>query len=84
MLLTHEGSLIDYRYTFNCGTTLTAHSNFYIVGTIDDNGFKLDPTTPWSCTLPSTEDGKVYIYVGMVHTDTAGYRGTLEENNTAY
>ena len=83
-LFTHFGGLIDYRYTFNCSMTLTARSNFYIVGTIDDNGFKLDPSLPWSCSLPMMEDGKVYIYVGMVYTDTNGYRGTLEENNTIY
>lgn len=83
-MLTHEGSLIDYRYTFNCGTTLTARSNLYLVGTINEHGFKLDPTTPWSCTLPTTEDGKVYIYIGMVYPDASCYRGTLEENNTIY
>ena len=83
-LLTHNGDLIDYRFTFNCGSTLTPRSNFYIVGTIDANGFKLDPSQPWSCSLPNSEDGKVYIYVGMVYTDTSGYRGTLEEVNTIY
>ena len=84
VLLSHQGDFIDFRYTFNCGTTLTARSNLYIVGTIDNNGFKLDTTQPWSCSLPNTDDGKVYIYVGMVYSDTSGYRGMLEEVNTAY
>ena len=83
-MLTHEGSLIDYRYTLNCGTTLTSRGLLYLVGTIDANGFKLDPTTPWACSLPSTDDGKVYIYVGMIYPDSGGYRGTLEEVNTPY
>lgn len=45
-MLTFNGGLIDYRYTLNCGTTLTAKSPLYLVGTIDNNGFKLDTTKP--------------------------------------
>ena len=66
-LWTHSG--FDLRYTFNCGTTLTAKKPFYLVVTPTSNGkCKLASTTPWSQTLPATNDGKWYILLGRTYS----------------
>lgn len=66
---------IDFRYSSNCGTTLTAQKPVYIVGTVDeyDGLFYLDNTW-WTQTLPTSENGKVYIYVGTA-ISTSGIVG---------
>jgi hypothetical protein len=60
------------RYTFNQNGGYTLYRPIYIVGTIDANGyFVLDNSslTSWyTQTLPSSEDGKVYIYLGHVYS----------------
>ena len=55
----------DARNSFNSGTTLTSYRALYLVGTVNDSTglFYLDDTW-WTQTLPSTQDGKVYIYLG--------------------
>ena len=62
------GSLIDHRYSFNTANNATsgttAYKPVYLVGTITDGLFYLDATKWWTQTLPSTADGKVYIYIG--------------------
>lgn len=62
---------IDFRYSSNCtasaGTAspLTTGRPIYFVGTVGSDGlFYLDTTKWWTQELPTTEDGKVYIYVG--------------------
>ena len=67
---------MDLRYSTNCGTTLTAFKPVYIVGTVNPitNLFYLDDTW-WTQTLPTSEDGKIYIYIGCPY-DT--YRLTFE------
>lgn len=59
---------VDFRYSSNCGTTLTANKTLYIVGTINpsDGLFYLDDTW-WTQTLPTTEDGKIYIPLGWLY-----------------
>lgn len=60
---------IDLRYTFNCGTTLTAHKPFYLVVTPTNGGkCKLASATPWSHTLPNSNDGKWYILLGRTYS----------------
>ena len=72
----------DLRYSTNCGTTLTKGSEVYLVGTINnnDNLFYLDNTW-WTQTKPTTEDGKVYVYVGIAYST---YQVYLSANNPAY
>lgn len=73
---------IDARYTFNCGTTLTANKPFFIVGSIGEDGyFHLDVTQPWALEYPTTEDNKIYIYVGYTYST---YQIWLDVNNPAY
>lgn len=62
-------------YSTNCGTTLTAREPVYLVGTINstDGLFYLDNTW-WTQTEPSTEDGKVYIYLGDAYSTSAIYK----------
>lgn len=76
--------LIDVRYSFNLtsSTGFVGYKPVYIVGTIGTDGlFYLDTTQWWSQTLPSTDDGKVYVYIGDAYD---WYRITLEEVNPAY
>ena len=64
----HTGA-IDHRYSFNTANDstngTTANKPIYIVGTLNasDGLFYLD-TKWWTQTLPATDDGKLYIYVG--------------------
>lgn len=60
---------IDVRYTLNCGTTLTANKPIYLVVTPTSGGkCKIASATPWSQTLPSTNDGKWYILLGRTYS----------------
>ena len=64
-----QRSGFDLRYTFNCGTTLTAQKPFYLVVTPTSNGLcKIASTTPWSQTLPISNDGKWYILLGRTYS----------------
>lgn len=64
----YDVTSFDLQYSTNCGTTLTANMSVYLVGTIDNDGlFYLDDTW-WTQTIPSTEDGKVYIYLGEAYS----------------
>lgn len=67
---------MDLRYSTNCGTTLTAFKPLYIVGTYNpSDGLFYLADTWWTQTLPTSEDGKIYIYIGCPY-DT--YRLTFE------
>lgn len=60
---------VDLRYTFNCGTTLTAHRPFYLVVTpTGPESCKIASSSPWTQTLPATNDGKWYIYLGRTYS----------------
>lgn len=58
---THAAS--DMKYSFNCGTTLTANKSIYIVGTITNGLFHV-ASEMYSLALPTTADGKYYMYLG--------------------
>lgn len=73
---------IDIRYTLNCGTTLTAHKPIYLVVTPTSNGkCKLASTTPWSQTLPISNDGNWYILLGRAYSS---YQIVLYPRHTIY
>ena len=59
----------DFRYSSNAGSTLVKGLPVYLVGTVNPNDglFYLDSTAWWSQTLPQTDDGKVYIFVGVAY-----------------
>ena len=74
----YDSLLIDLRYSFNIGTTLTANKAVYIVAVPQSDGkAKLHATTPISQTLPTTADGNYYIYLGMAYST---YQVTLPRN----
>lgn len=71
---------IDFRYSSNCGTTLTAGKPVYLVGKVNSGYFALDDTW-WTQTLPTSEDGKVYVLIGGAYST---YQVDLYENNEWY
>lgn len=74
---------IDLRYTFNCGTTLTANKPFYLVVVPQSDGnCVIDGSSPWAQTLPTTNDGKWYILIGRMISST--YQSTLHPNHPVY
>lgn len=73
---------VDLRYSTNCGTTLTVYRPVYLVGTIGSDGlFYLDQSQWWTQTIPTTEDGKTYIYIGEAYSS---YQIYLATDNLAY
>lgn len=67
-----SNTVADGRYHFNLENTaekqLVVGNNLYLVGTIGSDGlFYLDDTW-WSQSLPTTDDGKCYIYLGAVYS----------------
>lgn len=69
-----EFPLANMTYTFNVATW-TSQQPVYLKGTVLGNGnFKLDNTTVTSFatqTLPTTDDGFVYILLGQMYSTTA-------------
>lgn len=76
----------DFRYTLNCGTTLTSYEMVYLKGTMSGGLFYLADTW-WTQTLPTTNDGFIYIPVGMCYGSGYacsfwGYHGAYYHNGT--
>ena len=70
------GSSLWQQYTLTIGysfvTTLTAWEPVYLKCAPQTDGSAIiDSTTPFVQTLPSTEDGKIYIYLGVAYSDAA-------------
>ena len=61
-------------YSTNCGKTLVAHKPVYLVGTIGNDGLFYLDTPWWTQTEPTTEDGKVYIYLGDAYSTSGIYK----------
>lgn len=80
----HTG-LIDARYSFNLENAtnkgFVGYKPVYIVGTVTNGLFTLDSTKWWTQTLPSSEDNKVYIYIGDAYD---WYRMTFTEDKPIY
>jgi hypothetical protein len=63
-----KAASVDLRYSTNCGATpgWADGDYIYLVGTMGNDGlFYLDTTQWWTNTLPSTNDGKLYMRVGL-------------------
>jgi hypothetical protein len=73
-------------YTFNQSSGFVAYRSVYLKGTINSNGhFILDNTTLTSWltqTLPTTDDGFVYVYLGITNNTTTAFR--LEVTHPIY
>lgn len=82
----HYTNVIDHRFSFNTANNstsgTTANKPVYLVGAINssDGLFYLD-TTWWTQTLPSTADGKLYIYLGDAYDY---YRMTFRIHHPVY
>ena len=61
---------LDLRYSFNCGSTLTANAPVYIVAQVQSDGTATLSSPYYSQTLPSSADGKIYIYLGQAISTT--------------
>lgn len=72
---------IDLRYSTNVGTTLTNNKDVFLVCVPQANGLVKLHTTPISQTLPTTDDGKVYIYLGHA---SSTYQVELGLNHPVY
>jgi len=79
------GSLIDHRYTFNTEANATygttANKPVYLVGAIGNDGLFYLADTWWAQSLPTSADGKIYIYIGDA-LDT--YRMTFDGRGKMY
>ena len=71
---------VAYDLRYSCGTStnawtsLTYQKPVYLVGIRDGTcTFKLDSTKWWTQTLPSTDDGKIYIFLGMAYAANTIY-----------
>ena len=65
-----ETGLCDFRYTFNTGQNLTPYKTIYLKVVPQSNGMvKLDTSEPLVYTLPNTNDGKYYIFLGRTHNN---------------
>ena len=79
--LYQQYAIIDLRYSFNTGTTLTANKPVFIVADLKSNGMATLTSSPIAQDLPTTEDGHIYIYLGKAY-DT--YRIELNINHEVY
>ena len=79
----YDSYIIDLRYSTNCGSNLIASMPVYLVGTINnqDKMFYLDSTQWWTQTVPTSADGKTYIYLGEAYSTHNIY---LAVENKAY
>lgn len=70
----YYGSYTNIGYSFNntgAAQTMTANLPIYIKCTPQADGSAIiDPTTPYTQTLPTTDDGKIYIYLGRAYNAT--------------
>lgn len=56
---------VNVSYSFNCGSTLTANKPFYVVAKMQEDGMAVLHSPYYSQTLPTSEDGLIYIYLGQ-------------------
>lgn len=70
----YYGSYTNIGYSFNntgAAQTMTANKPIYIVCTPQADGSAIiDPNTPYTQSLPTTADGKIYIYLGRAYNAT--------------
>lgn len=81
--------LADLRYSFNCGgydttATLTARLPLYLVCNAENDGTATLHSSPLSQTLPDSDNGLIYIYLGRVYEDTKPYRVVLSIHHPVY
>lgn len=68
---------IDFRFSSNCGQTLIGGKPIYLVGTVSNGAFYLDDVW-YTQTIPTTDNGKVYIRIGGAYNT---YQVDVSEHN---
>lgn len=62
---------LGYSFAKGSALTMTAHKPVYLKCEPQSDGSAIiDATTPWVQDLPTTEDGKIYIYLGVANAET--------------
>lgn len=77
----------DLRYSFNISTSigLVARKPLYLMAVMSqDETATLVGNTPLTQTLPTSADGYIYIYLGMVCADSSPYRIDLALDHPVY
>ena len=64
----YERILLDLRYSTNCGSTLTVNKAVYLVAVPQSDGTAKLASTAISTSLPTSDDGKIYIYLGQAYS----------------
>lgn len=81
MWLFSGNSLVDLRYSFNTGNTLTANKAVYLVCAPQSNGLAKLHSAPIAQDLPTSDNGLIYIYLGHAYDN---YRITWALKKTLY
>ncbi len=76
-----QTGVLDLRYGFNTGTTLTANKEVYLVCVPQSDGTVKLHTTPITQTLPTAFNGLIYKFLGLAY-DT--YRIELLQDKPCY
>lgn len=77
--------MADLRYAFNYAQgTFTARKPVYLVCTPQENGMAKLYSEPLTQTLPTTADGRMYIYLGTMFEDTSPYRVNLSLHHEVF
>lgn len=83
-----EVTVSTFAYTANQLSGWTPYANVYLVGNVDAAGlFTLDTASPTSFmtqTLPTVEDGKVYVLLGHMGNSASGSQFRLFLHNQAF
>lgn len=81
--------LADLRYSFNCGgydvaSTLTSRLPLYLVAVLQSDGTVKLHSDPLAQTLPTSDNGLLYIYLGRVYEDSKPYRLVMSIHHPIY
>ena len=70
---TNNYDILNFTVTTTQSITLTAYKPVYIKGTLSGSIFTPDSTAPLTQTIPTSADGKYYIFLGVATSTTAIY-----------
>ena len=87
--LYNKATQMDLRYAFNVGggnstSLITARQPFYLVAVPQINGMAKIHSSGFSQTLPTSDNGLIYIYLGTIYEDTNPYRLNLTNTHPIY
>ena len=67
---TYQQYNVNLAYSFNTTNTLTPYRDVYMVAVPQSNGMAKLAPNPITQTLPTTDDGLIYIYLGCAYSNT--------------